>query len=59
MPQRREGAASRAFGKTCTVAAEALGTDIPTAIQKGDKRNAAFDDWKTGAEGKPAKGTRP
>jgi len=44
-------------GRTCPVESEALGTDVATAIKKGDTLNDHFDDWRTGVEGRLDPGT--
>lgn len=45
------------FGRQCPVRSEPLGSDLPHVFVKGDALNSALDDWRTGAEGKPAKGS--
>jgi hypothetical protein len=45
------------FGRLCPVRSEPLGSDIPHVFSKGDLLNSALDDWRTGIEGKPAKGS--
>jgi hypothetical protein len=44
-------------GRRCPVDSEALGTDLAAAIGKAERLNAQFDEWRLGAEAKPAEGT--
>lgn len=44
-------------GRMCPVTSEALGTDLATAIGKADLLNTFLDEWRVGAEIRPAEGT--
>lgn len=54
---RKGEPAPEKFGRRCPVDSEALGIDLATAIGKADLLNRMLDDWRLGAEGKPAEGT--
>ena len=45
------------YGRLCPVDSEALGTDLAAAIGKAELLNTMLDEWRLGAEARPATGT--